>query len=154
MFIFFSLNSLITVSISPTVVVINADKAITSGLIFSASSTILADSFRLSQVIINLLSNAIKYNKNGGSVEISYQESTAKKIRLQVKDSGIGISEADQQMLFQPFNRLGLENSNIEGTGIGLHIAKSLIEQMNGKLTFSSQLNIGTTFIIELPRAS
>src|SRR5665647_1146761 len=78
-----------------------------------------ADRTRLKQVIVNLLSNAIKYNRAQGTVEVVCT-CTPERIRINIRDSGEGISPEMQKQLFQPFNRLGKESSAVEGTGIGL----------------------------------
>lgn len=115
---------------------------------------VLADSKRLKQVILNLLSNAIKYNKANGKVFITCNKTVTNRINVSVRDTGKGIAKDKLADLFLPFNRLGAENSNIEGTGIGLVITKMLIEQMGGDLTVESKLNEGTTFSFTLKTTS
>ncbi len=114
---------------------------------------VIADHIRLKQVMLNLMSNAIKYNHVGGEVELSLHQPSPNRLRIQVKDTGRGIPLARQAEVFQPFNRLSAENSNIEGSGVGLVITKQLVEMMNGNLDFVSQENIGSTFWIDLPLA-
>ena len=109
-----------------------------------------ADYMRLKQVLLNLLSNAVKYNREGGSVSISCESISNNKIRIIVADTGMGMSDAQQQQLFQEFNRVGAEKSNIEGTGIGLVITKRLVELMDGDIGVESQPGKGTSFWIEL----
>ncbi|MDH5552333.1 MAG: ATP-binding protein, partial [Nitrosomonas sp.] len=70
-----------------------------------------------------------------------------------VTDTGNGIPKEKRSQLFQPFERLGAEGSQIEGTGIGLTITKSLIEMMHGNIGFDSEVGVGTVFWIELPEA-
>ena len=89
-----------------------------------------ADRTRLKQVLINLLSNAIKYNRDGGRVEVNFSANTAKRIRINIKDTGAGLPPEKLAQLFQPFNRLGQETSTVEGTGIGLAMSKQLVEFM------------------------
>lgn len=109
------------------------------------------DYLRLKQVVINLLSNAIKYNLINGRVYIDIEDEKSGFIRLTIRDTGIGIDENKQQELFQPFSRLGMANSSIEGIGIGLVITKRLVESMNGTIGFESRQGEGTTFWIDIP---
>ena len=85
------------------------------------------DATRVKQVLSNLLSNAIKYNRRGGTIEISATREDAH-VRLEVADTGLGMSDEQMRRLFQPFDRLGREASGIEGTGIGLVIAQRLVD--------------------------
>ncbi len=110
-----------------------------------------ADSMRLKQVLFNLVSNAVKYNGPGGSVTLSYEKAGPGKIRINVIDTGRGIEEKDFQTIFDPFNRLKVDISEIEGTGIGLSITKRLIELMGGRLLVKSKMGEGSTFSFELP---
>ncbi|MBP9906069.1 MAG: response regulator [Rhodoferax sp.] len=109
-----------------------------------------ADRTRLKQVLINLLSNAIKYNRHGGSVYVTCSERAASQMRISVQDTGDGLSADKIAELFQPFNRLGKQNSNEEGTGIGLVVSKRLVEQMGGAIGVSSTEGAGSVFWIEL----
>lgn len=111
---------------------------------------VLADPKRLKQSILNLLSNAIKYNSNDGYVSIKCHNPDNDHIQIDLKDTGVGLSEADLKNLFIPFNRLGAEKSNIDGTGIGLVITKQLIELMDGNLLVTSNKDIGSTFSVVL----
>ena len=113
---------------------------------------ILADSTRLRQVLINLLSNAIKYNRPHGAINISVEISD-NYLRVNVHDTGKGIAPEKQKELFTPFNRLGHETSGIKGTGIGLSISRQLMESMKGRIGFSSRMDKGSVFWIELPLA-
>jgi len=109
-----------------------------------------ADNTRLKQVLINLLSNAIKYNRPNGKVTVSCRESIPGRVQINIEDTGEGLSPEQLSQLFQPFNRLGKENSNEEGTGIGLVMTKRLIKLMGGKISVSSVVNEGTLFSVEL----
>ena len=113
-----------------------------------------ADHQRLKQVLLNLISNAIKYNRTGGSVTVSCGKVDQNRIRVAVTDTGLGIPAEKQDQLFQPFNRLGIESSQIQGTGIGLTITKSLIETMSGQIGFESTPGKGSVFWIVLPEAA
>lgn len=111
---------------------------------------VYADRTRLKQILINLLSNAIKYNKLKGEV-VFYYEKINGKYNFHVIDTGIGLSESDLHLIFKPFYRLNNVNNIIEGSGIGLSVAKQLTELMNGKISVVSKKDIGSHFWIELP---
>ena len=113
-----------------------------------------ADRTRVKQVLINLLSNAIKYNREHGMVEVTYTESTPGRIRISIKDSGAGLAADQLAQLFQPFNRLGQEGSAEEGTGIGLVVAKRLVEMMGGIIGVESTVGVGSVFWFELISAA
>ena len=110
-----------------------------------------ADRTRLKQVLLNLLSNAIKYNRDSGSVHIEVLPISQDILSIRIIDTGPGIPAARLDELFQPFNRLDAEFSNIEGTGIGLTITRRIMEIMGGKVDVQSQEGMGSTFWIELP---
>lgn len=109
-----------------------------------------AEPRRLRQILLNLLSNAVKYNRPNGHLSLSYK-TTPTSLRLIVEDTGLGIDQDKQALLFKPFQRLGHENSAIKGSGIGLVLSRELAELMSGRLEFSSEPGIGSTFWIELP---
>ncbi len=112
---------------------------------------VYADRTRLKQIILNLLSNAYKYNVRGGKVEVSFCVTTEGAARLIIKDTGIGFSMQQRDLIFEPFNRLGAEFSEVEGTGIGLTITKQLLEMMGGNIGLESEPGLGSTFWVELP---
>ncbi|HEX9996036.1 MAG TPA: PAS domain S-box protein [Abditibacterium sp.] len=117
---------------------------------------VMADRQRLKQVLLNLISNSIKYNRFGGNVkiscrEISYSSTTEKWLRIEVKDTGRGISKEGLKKLFTPFERLGAEETPIEGTGIGLSLSKRLVELMKGLIGVQSVKDEGSNFWIEMP---
>jgi PAS domain S-box-containing protein len=108
-----------------------------------------ADRQRLNQVLLNLLSNAIKYNRDGGRVTMSLM-ATESRLRVCVTDTGYGIEPDKQQLLFRPFERLGAETTAVEGTGLGLTLVRGLAEAMGGTAGFTSEVDRGSTFWVEL----
>jgi PAS domain S-box-containing protein len=112
---------------------------------------VLADRTRVKQVLINLLSNAIKYNQAQGTVEVKCEEGTQGRIRVSVRDTGAGLHPEQKAQLFQAFNRLGQEAGGEEGTGIGLVVAKRLVELMEGEIGVESTIGMGCVFWFELP---
>ena len=113
-----------------------------------------ADRVRLKQTVLNLLSNAIKYTPTGGTVTVRGRIAEPGRIAVEVADTGIGIPATAQDGVFEPFNRLGREATGVEGTGIGLTVAKQCVEQMGGTLTFDSAPGLGSTFRIVLDQAA
>jgi CheY-like chemotaxis protein len=114
---------------------------------------VLADRTRLKQVLLNLLSNAVKYNSEQGTVAVTYAASSPGRIRVSVRDTGAGLSREELPQLFQPFNRLGQEAGAVEGTGIGLVVAKRLVELMGGIIGVESTVGVGSVFWFELNSA-
>jgi PAS domain S-box-containing protein len=110
----------------------------------------LGDARAVEQVLLNLLSNAIKYNRPAGAVRVALSRS-GPRVQVAVSDEGEGLSAAQQAHLFQPFNRLGAEHRRVEGTGLGLVIARELAESMNGELQVHSEPGKGSTFTLLLP---
>jgi PAS domain S-box-containing protein len=113
-----------------------------------------ADRTRLKQVLINLLSNAIKYNQANGTVVVKCERITPERIRVSVRDTGAGLPPDMLSQLFQPFNRLGQERSEEEGTGIGLVMSKRLVELMGGLIGVESTVGLGSVFWFELNSAA
>src|ERR1017187_3654884 len=111
-----------------------------------------ADRQRLSQVLVNLISNAGKYNHRDGIITLACQEEGTDRVIVVVSDTGPGLSPDDLERIFVPFERLGAERTEIEGTGIGLPLARALTEAMHGRLTASSVLGQGAAFTVSLPR--
>ena len=110
-----------------------------------------ADVTRLKQALLNLLSNAIKYNKTGGTVVVDCTEpAPGKRVRINVTDTGAGLTPEKLAQLFQPFNRLGQEESDVQGTGIGLVMCKRLVNLMGGNIGVKSTVGTGSCFWIEL----
>jgi CheY-like chemotaxis protein len=125
--------------------------ATTSSL--DTASYILADRQRLKQVLLNLLSNAVKYTAMHGTVTLSFSKSDQGMMRIQVRDTGAGIPVEKLARLFTPFDRLGAEQSAVEGTGLGLALCQRLLSAMHGSLGVNSTPGIGSTFWLELPHA-
>ncbi|MCU7373924.1 ATP-binding protein [Paucibacter sp. O1-1] len=114
---------------------------------------VVSDGKRLRQVLSNLLSNAIKYNRPGGHVRarLSLRQD---QLHIEVEDTGVGLTAAQQAQLFQPFNRLGRErDSHVQGTGLGLVIVKQMIDALRGHIQVRSRPDVGTTFVVEWPVA-
>jgi PAS domain S-box-containing protein len=112
---------------------------------------VFADRQRAKQILLNLLSNAVKYNRTRGTVAISCEPSGDACVHIAVADTGRGIAAERLGRLFTPFDRLGAEETDIEGTGIGLALSKRLASAMSGTLTANSTLGQGSTFFLELP---
>lgn len=132
-----------------------AEKNITIQTHFNINddTDILADAMRLKQVLVNLLSNAIKYNVQGGQIHLCLSLCNDDFISISIEDTGIGIAPQYREQMFQIFNRLGAENSEIEGSGIGLAICKRLMEMMHGQISYAPGEQQGSVFRIDLPVA-
>lgn len=102
------------------------------GKILQKEDAVRADSVRLKQVLLNLMSNAVKYNSENGKIIVESLHVDGDKTRISVSDTGTGLTEEQQDQLFHAFNRLGAEQSEIEGSGIGLVITKNIVELMGG----------------------
>lgn len=112
-----------------------------------------ADPQRLRQILVNLVTNAIKYNRPGGHVRLACVES-GKRIQIVVEDNGPGIAPDMRHRLFTAFDRLGAEQTNIEGTGLGLALSQRLAEAMDGAITYEEAAGGGCRFTVDLPAAS
>ena len=115
------------------------------------SAAVWADEQRLRQILINLLSNAIKYNREGGRVVLSGKLISPDRLRIEISDTGIGISPEGLAKLFVPFERLDQAYGQVQGTGLGLVISRRLVEAMGSTLEVESQPGNGSTFWFELP---
>jgi signal transduction histidine kinase/ActR/RegA family two-component response regulator len=111
-----------------------------------------ADRHRLTQVLVNVLSNAVKYNHAGGEVSGSYEEPLPGRVALLIADTGEGIAADKLDRLFEPFNRLGAERTDVEGTGLGLALSMHLMQAMGGTIKAESSSGDGTTMRLELAR--
>ena len=122
--------------------------------LFELPCFVKADRTRIKQVLINLLFNAVKYNRPGGTVAVECTPGPPGSIRVGVRDTGPGLTPAQLAQLFQPFNRLGREAGEEEGTGIGLVVTKRLVELMGGAIGADSAVGVGSVFWIELSLTS
>jgi PAS domain S-box-containing protein len=112
---------------------------------------VVADRTRLAQILMNFGSNAIKYGKQGGHVQFALAEPDPAIVRITVIDDGIGIPAGQRDKVFEPFQRAGQETGPIEGTGIGLTITRRLAEMMRGRVGFTSEVDRGSAFWVEMP---
>lgn len=115
-------------------------------------SLLMGDEVKVYQILMNLLSNAVKYT-NKGTIELVIESKifgNKANLNFKVIDTGIGIKRSDYDKIFQKFERLSQEQKTIQGTGLGLSITKKLLDMMNGKITFDSVYQKGTTFVVEL----
>jgi len=108
------------------------------------------DSLRMKQILTNLISNGIKYNREKGHVEV-FVENVENLVRVHIKDSGQGISEKNKKLIFNEFETLGKISSHSKGTGLGLPIAKKMIESMGGTIGLESVEGQGSDFWIDVP---
>jgi PAS domain S-box-containing protein len=114
---------------------------------------IRTDALRFRQALLNLLSNAIKYNDAGEEVIVASRIVQNGRLKITVTDTGDGIPAEQRDRVFEPFDRLGAENSNIPGTGIGLSVSKQLLERMDGRIGLEDAPGGGSTFWVEVPLA-
>jgi signal transduction histidine kinase len=110
----------------------------------------LADRRRLKQILLNLISNAIKYNRPGGTLTLR-ATTEAQDVRIEVIDTGRGMTQAELGRLFVPFERLDAAHRGIEGNGLGLAVSKTLAEAMAGTIEVSSTPGEGSVFTLRLP---
>jgi signal transduction histidine kinase len=112
---------------------------------------VVADPLRLTQVIVNLLTNAVKFTPAGGTIQVAARR-VANEIHISVKDSGIGIAEAEQARIFDAFQQgPRTVSASAEGTGLGLTLCKQIAELHNGRLWVESQIGAGSTFTFAIP---
>ena len=118
---------------------------------------VMADKLRLKQVLLNLMSNAVKYNDEKGLVKIKTElqpldASGNAMVRLSISDTGIGINPDNISKLFQSFERIGADKTEIEGTGLGLMLVRKFAEAMGGAVGVESKPDVGSTFWVDLPQ--
>jgi len=109
-----------------------------------------ADHTRLKQVMLNYLSNAVKYNRQGGEITLKCEQMPSGQLRVSVIDTGHGIPAGKLDELFTPFNRLDADDTEVQGTGVGLAVVKRLMELMGGSVGVSSEIGRGSTFWLEM----
>jgi len=117
------------------------------------SQSVLGDATRVKQILTNLLSNAVKYNVDNGRIHVASKLATPDVVEISITDTGMGMTPAQMEELFRPFNRLGRERTALQGTGIGLVISRRLAELMGGSIRVKSVPGEGSSFILKLPRA-
>jgi len=146
----------VSVIINECLKLIKATSALKLNIIFKynendcAGINVLIDQRRVKQVLLNLLSNACKYNKQNGTVTINCAV-VGDYGRISITDTGIGIPLDKQAQLFTSYDRLGMEQTTIQGTGLGLVISQQLLSLMNAKIDFESEEDKGSRFWIDLP---
>jgi PAS domain S-box-containing protein len=135
-----------------TAQVLVKDKPVTLDLVeVSQVSPLDADTLRLRQIMTNLVSNAVKFTE-AGSITIAYGQDSPQMAYIEVRDTGIGISQEDQEVIFQQFRQVdGSSTRRAGGTGLGLTITRALVELHGGTISVTSEIGKGTTFRITLP---
>ena len=118
----------------------------------SGDIVVMGDAFRLRQVMDNFVSNAIKYNNDGGSVVVTVSDA-GDDARIEIRDTGRGMRPDEQERLFERFYRAdSVRQTSIHGTGLGLNIAREIIEEHGGTVTVESEPGVGTAFTVTLPK--
>jgi CheY-like chemotaxis protein/nitrogen-specific signal transduction histidine kinase len=115
-----------------------------------ADVCVMADRQRLKQALLNFLSNAVKYNLERGTITVLCAAGEPVRLRIAVADTGVGINAERLTRVFEPFDRLGAETTDVHGTGLGLALTKQVIEAMNGEVGAESEIGLGTTLWLEL----
>lgn len=117
---------------------------------------LIGDGLRINQIVLNLISNAYKFTPSGGTIKVAVQETSFKNgrayVNFYVKDTGEGMSEEMQKHLFQPFEQEEAVTARKHGgSGLGLSIAKNLVEMMHGSISCKSEKGVGTEFLVSIP---
>ena len=119
-----------------------------------ASTLALADEDKLRQVLVNLVDNAVKYSPDGGEVTVELG-ARGDRVRVAVRDGGLGIPPGERERIFEKFYRLDPSlTRGVGGSGLGLYISRELVSRMGGTLTVDSRPGDGATFLLELPAAT
>lgn len=119
----------------------------------SKSTSVYVDQIRVAQILINFVSNAVKYGDRKSNIKLSIDDIDDSFFRLSVKNNGAGINPDQYDNIFKPFDRAGADRNKIDGVGVGLSISKQLIEDMNGRINFSTEVDKGTIFWIDVPKS-
>jgi signal transduction histidine kinase len=114
---------------------------------------VYCDAIRIEQVLTNIVSNAVKYSPQGGTIRIEVAKEGAH-VRFRISDEGVGIPEDELPYIFQPFRRAQASSGNVPGVGLGLSVARSIVEAHHGFIDAQSCLGSGTTFTVSLPLAN
>ena len=132
------------------------ERATTHGITIDVSvderlGDIVGDERKIKQILLNLLSNAVKFTPEGGRISINARQTNGS-VEISVTDTGIGIAEEDQPKIFEEFRQVGTDYAHkVEGTGLGLTLAKKFVELHGGKIWVESEVGKGSTFIFTLP---
>lgn len=124
-----------------------------AGAVLMREDLVHADRQRFKQILLNLTSNAIKYNRQGGRVVFSCSEDPDGSVQVSVADTGLGLTAAQLELAFEPFERVGADATETEGSGVGLALARRLAEAMGGRLEAESEPGSGSSFHVLLPPA-
>ena len=116
-------------------------------------ASVYVDQIRVAQVLINFVSNAVKYADRTSDIKLSLDEIDDCFFRLSITNKGKEIMPDQYDNIFKPFDRAGADKKKIDGVGVGLSIAKQLIEDMNGTIGFSSKIDEGSVFWIDIPKS-
>jgi signal transduction histidine kinase len=145
----FDLKSLVTETIQD-IQHTSSSHAIDFSVNFNAR--IIGDRDRIQQVLINFINNAIKYSPDKNLVKVMITESENNQVKVSIMDFGIGINKVDQEKVFERFYRVsGKNETTFSGFGIGLFIAKEIIERHDGTISVESEMGLGSTFSFTLP---
>ena len=118
---------------------------------------VMADELRIREVLLNIISNAVKFTKDGGTISFAAENAPGNDenhiiVRYRISDTGIGMSEEFQTRIFDEFSQEnGGARTSYKGAGLGMAIARKLVEKMGGTITFESEKGVGTTFVIRVP---
>lgn len=127
------------------------EKSIKLNMAMESSLVIRSDPDKLTQILVNLVDNAIKYTPSGGIVTITALQPSGQQVEISVADSGIGIEEQYQQLVFERLYRVDTSRSNVQGYGLGLSLAAAMADNLSGQISLVSTLGQGTTFTLTLP---